>query len=50
MVSLMVYSKELGVAVCTREEIEKSFGKNKQAGMLLRQLLEYLDKLGRGEE
>ncbi|WP_161969801.1 hypothetical protein [Candidatus Methanodesulfokora washburnensis] len=48
--SLMVYSKKVGVAICTRKEVEESFGEGKEAGMFLKQLLEYLDKLGRGEE
>jgi hypothetical protein len=50
MVSLIVYSKKVGVAICTEKEVEESFGEGKEAGMFLKQLLEYLDKLGRGEE
>jgi|GEM_PF-5204235 len=39
-----MYSKKIGIAICSKEEVEQSF-KNKEAGIFLKQLLEYLEKL-----
>ena len=44
----MVYDKELGVAVCTREEIKQSYRRSKEAGTLLESLMKYLEKLAEG--
>ena len=44
----MVYDKELGVAVCSREEVKQSFGRGKEAGTLLESLMKYLEKLAEG--
>jgi len=46
---LDMYSKKIGIAICSKEEVEQSF-KDKEAGMFLKQLLEYLEKLGKKED
>lgn len=45
----MVYDKELGIAVCTEEEIKQSYGKGKEAGTLLDLLMKYLERLAEGK-
>jgi len=44
-----MYSKKIGIAICSKEEVEQLF-KDKEAGMFLKQLLEYLEKLGKKEQ
>jgi len=44
-----MYSKKIGIAICSKEEVEQSF-KNKEAGIFLKQLLECLEKLGKKED
>lgn len=46
---LNMYSKKIGIAICSKEEVEQLF-KDKEAGMFLKQLLEYLEKLGKKEQ
>lgn len=44
------FDEKLAVAVCTVEEVKKSYSgsKLKPSGVALEKLVDYLDKLGRG--
>ena len=45
------FDKDLAIAVCTREEVERSYRGSRRtpAGEALDRLVAYLAKLGRGE-
>jgi hypothetical protein len=43
----LVYNEKVGVAVCSREEVEESYGRG-EAGSLLRKLMEYLRRVVEG--
>jgi hypothetical protein len=47
LVVALVYSREVGIAVCSREEVEESYGMG-EAGSLFRKLMEYLRRVVEG--
>jgi hypothetical protein len=45
----MVYHEEVGIAICTEDEIKWAYGGGGEAGQLLKRLMDYLEKLKEGK-